>query len=79
MPTVRNIEVKDMTVENGGETGVLLEGYEESPVQNLRLINVKIKNVKVPYKFSNVKEIEFENVTINGKQVVLPDSISPEG
>ena len=79
IPTVRNIEVKDMTVENGGETGVLLEGYEESPVQNLRLINVKIKNVKVPYKFSNVKEIEFENVIINGKQVVLPDSISPEG
>ncbi|GAA4443022.1 exopolygalacturonase PelB [Pontibacter saemangeumensis] len=78
MPTVRNIEVKDMTVENGGETGVLLEGYEESPVQNLRLINVKIKNVKVPYEFSNVNQIEFENVTINGKQVMLPDSISPE-
>ena len=78
MPTVRNIEVRDMTVENGGEVGVLLEGYEESPVQNLRLINVKINNVKVPYKFSNVKQIEFEDVIINGNQIVLPDSISPK-
>jgi polygalacturonase len=78
IPVVRNIEVKDMTVQNGGEVGVLLDGYEESPVQNLRLINVKINNVKVPYKFSNVKNIEFENVTINGKQIILPGSISPE-
>ncbi|GAB3821903.1 glycoside hydrolase family 28 protein [Pontibacter rugosus] len=79
IPTVRNVEVRNMTVQNGGDVGVLLEGYKESPVQNLRLINVKINNVKEPYKFSNVKNIEFENVTINGKQVTLPDSISPEG
>ncbi|CAM3419662.1 glycoside hydrolase family 28 protein [Pontibacter korlensis] len=76
MPTVRNVEVRNMTVQNGGDVGVLLEGYEESPVQNLRLINVKINNVKEPYKFSNVENIGFENVTINGKQIVLPDSIS---
>ncbi|MCC9168209.1 glycoside hydrolase family 28 protein [Pontibacter harenae] len=71
IPSVRNIEVRDMTVQNGGEVGVLLEGYEESPVQNLRLINVRINNVRVPYKFSNIKSISFENVTINGELVEL--------
>jgi polygalacturonase len=69
VPTVRNIEVKDMTVENGGKVGVLLEGYEQSPVENVRLINVSIENVEVPYKFSNVKDIQFEDVEINGELV----------
>ncbi len=72
VPTVRNIEVRNMTVENGGKVGVLLEGYEQSPVENLRLYNVKIKSVKEPYRFSNVKDIHFEDVTINGEQVRVP-------
>jgi polygalacturonase len=69
MPTIRNIEVRNMTVEQGGKVGVLLEGYPESPVQNVRLINVTIKGVKTPYKFDNAKNIQATNVTIKGEQV----------
>jgi polygalacturonase len=69
IPTVRNIEVRNMSVENGGKVGVLLEGYEQSPVENIRLINVEIKQVKTPYKFSHVKDVMFENVRINGKEI----------
>lgn len=69
VPTVKNIEVRNMTVEDGGKVGVLLEGYEQSPVENIRLIDVMINKVKTPYKFSNVKDIAFENVTINGEEV----------
>jgi polygalacturonase len=69
MPTIRNIEVKNMTVKNGGKVGVLLEGYKESPVQNLRLINVEINGVKTPYKFTNATGITFTNVTINGQKM----------
>ena len=69
LPTVRNIEVRNMTVENGGEVGVLLEGYEQSPVENVRLIDLKIESVKEPFKFSNVKDIVFEDVVINGEKV----------
>ncbi|WP_207431551.1 glycoside hydrolase family 28 protein [Sabulibacter ruber] len=72
IPVVRNIEVRNMKVQNGGDVGVLLEGYEQSPVENLRLINVEINGVKQPYKFSNVENILFENVTINGEKVTLP-------
>ena len=72
VPTVRNIEVRNMTVENGGDVGVLLEGYEQSPVQNVRLYNVKIKSVKEPFVFSNVEDLYFEDVIINGKEIEVP-------
>ncbi len=75
VPTVRNIEVKNMTVENGGEVGVLLEGYEQSPVQNVRLINVKIEKVEEPFVFSNVEDIVFEDVVINGEEVKLEEKL----
>lgn len=73
VPTIRNIEVKNMTVENGGKVGVLLDGYQQSPVQNLRLVDVEIKKVQEPYKFSYTKDIYFKNVTINGKLVTAPE------
>lgn len=69
VPTVRNIHVENMTVENGGKVGVLLEGYENSPVENITLENVNIKNAEEAYTFSNVKGVRFKNVTINGKAV----------
>src|SRR5699024_3463029 len=45
MPTIRNIVVENLQVENGGEYGVLIEAYEESPVENLKVINSTIKGV----------------------------------
>ncbi|MDN3670638.1 glycoside hydrolase family 28 protein [Echinicola jeungdonensis] len=71
VPTVRNIQVENMDVKNGGEVGILLEGYENSPVENLLLKNVKIEEVKENYSFSNVKNIQFENVEINGSKIDL--------
>ncbi len=73
VPTVRNIEVRNMKVQHGGNVGVLLEGYEQSPVENLRLIDVEINDVKEPYNFSNVKNVQFSNVSINGKEVTLQE------
>jgi polygalacturonase len=69
MPVIRNIEVKDMKVRNGGKTGVLLEGYPESPITNFRLINVEIDSVKTPFTLKNADEIQGKNVKINGKVV----------
>lgn len=76
MPTIRNIEVRDMRVQNGGKVGVLLEGYKESPVQNIRLINVVINEVKTPYKFSNATGVQFTNVTINGMKAEVADAVA---
>ncbi|MBT29990.1 MAG: glycoside hydrolase [Thalassobius sp.] len=73
MPTVRNIEVKNLTVKHGGKIGVLAEAYKESPIENIRLIDCTIDDVKVPYKLSNVEGLKFENVKINGE--TLPEVV----
>jgi polygalacturonase len=71
VPAMRNIAVKNVTVHNGGETGVFLDGYKDSPVENFRMSNVTIDSVKTPYKFVNAVNTHFDNVTINGKKVTL--------
>jgi polygalacturonase len=69
MPTIRNIVVDNLQVENGGEYGVLIEAYEESPVENLKVINSTIKGVEKTLEVNNAKGLEFQNVTINGQQL----------
>lgn len=68
MPVIRNILLENVEVENGGEYGVLIIGREESPVKNVKLKNVTIKNVEVPLKIEHAEDIQFVNTTINGKE-----------
>lgn len=65
LPTIRNIEIKDMQVEDGGKTGILLEGDERSPMKHLRFLQVDIYKVEVPFRFSNITDISFDEVRIN--------------
>jgi polygalacturonase len=69
MPTIRNVWVQNLDVANGGTYGVFVNAYKESPVQNLRLVNCNIRNVKTPVKVDYVKNVELKNVMINGEQV----------
>src|SRR5699024_11344264 len=55
MPTIRNIVVENLQVENGGEYGVLIEAYEESPVENLKVINSTIKGVEKTLEVNNAR------------------------
>ncbi|MDT3401862.1 glycoside hydrolase family 28 protein [Mucilaginibacter terrae] len=66
MPLIRNIEVSNMEVKNGGNTGVVIEGYKKQPVQNLRLSNVTINNVKKAYSIANLTGLQLNNVLVNG-------------
>lgn len=68
IPTIKNIQLENMNVENGGEYGLLIKGRESSPVQNVVLKNVTIKNTKTPLKVENCEPIKFINTTINGKE-----------
>lgn len=69
MPVIRNIDVRNMKVKQGGKTGILLEGYKESPIQNVRLTNITIDGVEQPYRLINATGIDTRNVTINGKKI----------
>lgn len=67
MPTIKNIHLEDIQVENGGEFGILIKGRPENPVQNVTFTNVHIKNAKTDVSIENSEPIVFKNTTINGK------------
>ncbi|HLT86135.1 MAG TPA: glycoside hydrolase family 28 protein [Sphingobacterium sp.] len=73
MPTVRNITVENLNVKQGGKFGVLINAYEESPAENIRIINSDIEDVDVPIQANYTKGMSFDNVTINGKLVSEED------
>jgi polygalacturonase len=69
IPTIRNINLENVTVKNGGKYSIWAEGYKESPVENITLKNVKIDKVDSLYLLKNVKNINFINTYINDKKV----------
>lgn len=68
IPTINNVVLENVTVENGGEYGVLIKGREQKPVKNITLKNVTIRNTKKPLEIENCEPIKFINTTINGKE-----------
>ncbi|MDZ7691474.1 MAG: hypothetical protein U5K69_10150 [Balneolaceae bacterium] len=69
MPTIRNIVVENLQVKDGGQYGILIEAYKESPVTNLRIINSSIEGVQTPMSVKNAQNLQFENFQINGTQI----------
>lgn len=69
IPVIRNIHLEDITVENGGEYGILILGRKESPVGNVTLTNLTIKTTETPLKIENADPVVFKNVFINGKKI----------
>ncbi|HMR18855.1 MAG TPA: glycosyl hydrolase family 28 protein, partial [Sphingobacterium sp.] len=78
MPTVRNITVENLKVKEGGKFGVLINAYEESPVENLKIINSTIEGVKVPIQANHTKNMVFDNVIINGKLANTADTTTSD-
>ncbi|CAH8282678.1 pectate lyase-like protein [Mariniflexile fucanivorans] len=68
MPSVKNIHLQDIKVENGGKYGVLIKGRPESFVKNVTFTNVHIENAETPLSVENCEPILYKNTTINGKQ-----------
>ncbi|MDT0649521.1 glycoside hydrolase family 28 protein [Autumnicola edwardsiae] len=68
IPTIKNIYLEDVQVENGGEYGILIKGREQSPVENVNFTNVTIKSTETPLSVENCEPIKFVNTTINGQK-----------
>jgi len=68
IPSIKNIHLEDVKVENGGKFGILIKGRAENPVKNITLTNVHIENAKTPLSIENSEPIQFKNTTINGKE-----------
>lgn len=72
IPTIRNVWVENLVVEKGGQHALMVAAYPGSPVTNLRMVNCDINGIKEPFKVDYVKNLVFENVSINGKIVEAP-------
>ena len=68
MPSIKNVHLENIQVENSGKYGILIKGRPEKFVKNVTLTNVHIKGAKTPLSVENSEPIIFNNTTINGKQ-----------
>ena len=75
IPTIRNVWVENLDVSDGGDYGLFVRAYKASPVQNLKMINCNIRGVKKPIQIDYVKNLELKNVSINGVEVRVPDTL----
>lgn len=66
IPSIENIYLENVKVENGGQYSILAKGYKESPIKNITFKNVTIKKVKQPYLIENVNNLKFIKTYING-------------
>ncbi len=69
IPVIKNINLENIKVNDGGKYGILADGYKESPIDNITFKNVVIKKVDSMYSLKNVKNMNFINTYINNKKV----------
>ena len=74
IPVIRNIWVENLDVEDGGKYGVYSRAYEQSPVENVMMVNCNIRGVEKPFDIDYVKNVQLRNVMINGQPAVLPEA-----
>lgn len=69
IPTIKNIHLENITVEDGGKYAIWAEGLENSFIENVTFKKIKIKKVNTDFKISNVKNFGIENTIINNKKI----------
>ena len=67
-PIVRDVHMSNITAERS-KYGFYLRGYERSPVRDIYLENCDFKNLEKGNQLEHVRNINFENVTMNGRPV----------
>lgn len=67
-PTVRNLFISDVTAKKG-KYGLLMKGYERSPITNVTLENCRFESMEKENVVEHVKNLTLKNVIINGKLI----------
>jgi len=65
-PVVRNVEVRNLTADSA-QYALYLRGFKNAPIENVRLADCNLKEVKKPNVIENVKNLALNNVRVNGK------------
>ena len=63
-PRVRNIHMENVTSEKS-KYGLLIQAYQRAPVTDIHIENCSFQSVAQPNVLEGVKNVRFDNVTIN--------------
>jgi polygalacturonase len=66
-PVVRDVEVRNVKSQKSNY-GLLLRGYRNAPITDVRLRNCAFENVAKEDVLENVRNLRFSNTVINGKK-----------
>lgn len=72
-PVFRNITVRNLKARNCAIAGHVV-GLAESPIKNLKLVNIDIQNAEDGITIRNVRGLVCANVTVNGKLFSVPSA-----
>ena len=67
-PVVRNIEMRNVTAKKS-KYALYLRGYEDAPIENIRLVDCTFDQVAKPDVLEHVKGLVRRNVRVNGAAV----------
>jgi polygalacturonase len=67
-PVVRNVTIQNVTAKKA-RYGLYLRGFENAPIEQVRLVDCDFEGVAQGNVIENVKDISLRNVRINGKSI----------
>jgi hypothetical protein len=79
IPVVKNVEVRNMTCQKTNYA-LRIDGYERSPVSDLRLIDCNFINTSIPNRLNNIQNLCLNNVTIKDStynKIIEPFGLQP--
>ncbi|MDR0333280.1 MAG: glycoside hydrolase family 28 protein [Dysgonamonadaceae bacterium] len=72
-PTIfRNITIENVVC-HWAKRGIDMQGFAGLPLQNITLRNIDIQSADIPFVIANAEEVTFENVRINGEEIILDE------
>jgi polygalacturonase len=72
---ISDIFITNVTCEEATGTAVVIQGFEESKVENVNFTNIKVNRTKNATSITNTKNVIFEEVII-GEEATVPTSVS---
>ena len=74
---ISDVFITNVTCEEATGTAVVIQGFEESKVENVKLTNIKVNKTQNATSITNTKNVIFDEVII-GKEATVPTSVSKE-
>lgn len=72
---ISDVFINNVNCEEATGTAVVIQGFERSKVENVKLTNIKVKKTNNATSITNTKNVVFEEIII-GEEATVPTSVS---